>query len=72
MVLLNHLALNSEAEGFAVILIETPKKRSLPALIIPALRSALLKLDRTFATGDLAKKNTKNSWWVCKSNEVKI
>jgi predicted AAA+ superfamily ATPase len=54
-VLLNHLALNAEAEGFAVILIETPEKRSLPALIVPALRSALLKLDRLSATGDLAK-----------------
>jgi len=58
-VLLNHLALNAEAEGFAVILIETPERRSLPALIIPALRSALLKLDRIFATGDLAKKALK-------------
>jgi hypothetical protein len=58
-VLLNHLSLNAEAEGFAVILIETPEKRSLPALIVPALRSALLKLDRISATGDLAKKALK-------------
>jgi len=58
-VLLNHLAVNAEAEGFAVVVIETPEKRSLPALIIPALRSALLKLDRLSATGDLAKKALK-------------
>jgi hypothetical protein len=58
-VLLNHLALNAEAEGFAVILVETPEKRSLPALIIPALRSALLKLDKVSATGDLVKRALK-------------
>ena len=55
-VLLNHLAVNTEAKGFSTISIETPEKRSLPALIIPSLRSALLKLDRLAAKGDLAKK----------------
>jgi len=55
-VLLNHLAKNAEAEGFSVMSIEVPEKRSLPAVIIPALRSALIKLDRLSATGDLAKK----------------
>ncbi len=55
-VLLNHLALNAESEGFVTISIETPENRSLPALIIPALRSALLKLDRLSAAGTLAKR----------------
>jgi hypothetical protein len=55
-VLLNQLSINAEADGFAVVSIETPEKRSLPALLIPALRSALLKLDHLSAVGDLGKK----------------
>ena len=55
-VLLSHLARNAEADGFAVIQIETPEKRSLPALIIPSLRSVLLKLDRMASVSDLTKK----------------
>lgn len=55
-VLLNHLALIAEEKGFVTISFEAPEKRSLPALLAPALRSALLKLDRMAAAGDLAKK----------------
>jgi hypothetical protein len=55
-VLLTRIAQETEARGFAVVSIETPEKRSLPALIIPALRSALLKLDRAAATGEIIKK----------------
>lgn len=55
-VLLTRLAQEAQAQGFVVISIETPEKRSLPALLIPALRSALLKLDRMTATSDLVKK----------------
>lgn len=55
-VLLNHLASNAEAEGFATILVEAPEKRSLPALLAPALRSTLLRLDKSVAAGDLAKR----------------
>lgn len=55
-VLLHRLAQEAEAKGFAVVSIETPEKRSLPALIIPALRTALLKLDRVAAAGDLMKR----------------
>jgi hypothetical protein len=54
-VLLNHLAVNSEAAGFAIVSIETPEKRSLPALIIPSLRSMILKLDRLSAAGEMSK-----------------
>jgi hypothetical protein len=39
-----------------IVSIETPENRSLPALLIPALRTALLKLDRMAATGDLGKR----------------
>lgn len=55
-VLLTRIAQDSEARGFVVVSIEAPEKRSLPALLIPPLRTALLKLDRIAAGGDLAKK----------------
>lgn len=55
-VLLTRIAQQSEARGFVVLSVEAPEKRSLPALLIPPLRTALLKLDRVAATGDMAKK----------------
>lgn len=58
-VLLNHLALEAEAKGFAVVSIETPEKRSLPALIIPSLRSSLLRLDKASAASEASKKAMK-------------
>lgn len=55
-VLLNFLALEAEAKGLATVQIETPEKRSLPAILIPSLRSALLKLDKLNAANELGKK----------------
>jgi len=55
-VLLNRLHGDAAAKGFATVLLEAPEKRSLPALLVPAMRSALLKLDRVAASGDLAKR----------------
>ena len=55
-VLLNRIAQNTEARGFVIVQIEAPEKRSLPALLIPSLRTALIKLDRIAAAGDLAKR----------------
>jgi hypothetical protein len=55
-VLLTRIAQETEARGFVVVTIESPEKRSLPALLIPSLRMALLKLDRIAAVGDLAKR----------------
>lgn len=45
-VLLNKMRRDAEAEGFAAVRIEAPEGRSLPAILGPALRAALLKLDR--------------------------
>jgi len=45
-VLLNRVRLDAEARGFASATIEAPEERSLPAVLIPALRAALLKLSR--------------------------
>src|SRR5438552_3565086 len=42
-VLLTRISQETEARGFVVVSIETPESRSLPALLIPALRTALLK-----------------------------
>lgn len=55
-VLLNHLATEAEVNKFVVVQIEVPEKRSLPAIIIPPLRTALLKLDRMANAGELTKK----------------
>jgi hypothetical protein len=45
-VLLNRIESDAEARGFASPQIEAPEDRSLPALLIPVLRVALLRLDR--------------------------
>lgn len=55
-VLLTRLAQEAEAREFAVVSIETPERRSLPALLIPALRTVLLRLDLRSATSDVGKK----------------
>lgn len=55
-VLLTKIAQEAELKSFTVISLETPEGRSLPALLIPSLRSALLRIDRMKARGDLAKK----------------
>ena len=55
-VLLTRMAQNAEADGFIVVSIETPEKRSLPALLIPSLRTALLKLDLIASASEVGKK----------------
>ncbi len=50
-VLLNRIRQDAEARGFATVRSEAPEDRSLPAVIAPGLRSALLRLNR----GDAAK-----------------
>lgn len=45
-VLLDELFRRAEARGFANVRVEAPEGRGLPSLIVPALRSALLRLDR--------------------------
>ena len=45
-VLLNRVRLDAEARGIVSVRIEAPEERSLPALLIPALRAALLRLSR--------------------------
>jgi hypothetical protein len=45
-VLLNRIRLDAEARGIASVRIEAPEARSLPALLAPALRAALIRLSR--------------------------
>lgn len=45
-VLLNKIRIDAEARGFSVVPIEAPEGRSLPGVLVPNLRSALLKLSK--------------------------
>jgi hypothetical protein len=51
-VLLNRIRLDSEARGIASVKAEAPEDRSLPAVLIPVLRAALLRLSRGEALKD--------------------
>lgn len=55
-VLLSRITQDAEAKKFVVVSIETPEKRSLPALLIPSLRVALLKLDKMAAANNTGKR----------------
>lgn len=70
-VLLNRLYNDAAATGFATVLLEAPEKRSLPSLLVPALRSALLKLDRLAASGDLAKRALRSLGGFVKAMKLK-
>ncbi|HLB34500.1 MAG TPA: ATP-binding protein [Chthoniobacterales bacterium] len=56
-VLLSRIRLDAEARGFFSVVIEAPEERSLPSVLAPALRSALLGLRR----GGLAKEATERA-----------
>src|ERR1700688_4308027 len=45
-VLLNRIHRDAEARGFYSVRIEAPEERSLPGLLIPVLRSTLIRLSR--------------------------
>ena len=53
-VLLDRMIMDAEAEGFINVRIEAPEGRSLPAMLAPQLRLALLKLDRVANAKDHA------------------
>ncbi|HEX9202304.1 MAG TPA: ATP-binding protein [Acidobacteriaceae bacterium] len=53
-VLLEKMRLDAELQGVVTVRAETPEKRSLPALLAPQLRSALLKLSRVEAAKQIA------------------
>ncbi|NOX81958.1 MAG: ATP-binding protein [Alphaproteobacteria bacterium] len=45
-VLLNKIRIDAEARGIATVLAEAPEGRTLPGMLVPALRLALLRLSR--------------------------
>src|ERR1700691_3755397 len=45
-VLLNRIRIDAEARAIVTVRMEAPEERSLPALLAPALRAALLRLSR--------------------------
>ncbi|MEN8150940.1 MAG: ATP-binding protein [Planctomycetota bacterium] len=55
-VLLDRMRDDAEAAGIHTLRIEAPEHRSLPAMLAPQLRQALLRLSRTAKAGDLARR----------------
>jgi hypothetical protein len=55
-VLLDQVRNDAEAQGIETIRIEAPEERSLPAILAPELRYALLRLSRTEKAKDLAQR----------------
>lgn len=55
-VLLNRMHIEAQAHGYATAMLESPEDRSLPALLVPTLRVALLKLDRMHAASHVVKR----------------
>ena len=55
-VLLDRMRASAEKEGFFPLFIEAPEGRSLPAILAPQLRQALLRLSRNEAAKDLAQR----------------
>jgi hypothetical protein len=53
-VLLAAMRRDAQAAGMTVIAVEAPENRSLPAVLAPALRTALLRLDRLKGAGEKA------------------
>jgi hypothetical protein len=55
-VLLNEMRRAADSRGIVTVPIEAPEGRALPALLVPALRTALLRLDRGQAAMTMAKR----------------
>jgi hypothetical protein len=55
-VLLDRIREEAEGAGFQTLRIEAPERRSLPAILAPELRRALLRLSRSERAADLARR----------------
>ena len=55
-VLLNRIQRDAEGRGIHTLWIEAPEQRSLPAIIAPSLRAALLRLDRRVSASNTARR----------------
>lgn len=52
-VLLREISKQAEEAGWLPVFMEAPESRSLPALLVPALRAAIIRLDRLAAAGKI-------------------
>lgn len=70
-VLLDRMRDSAEAEGIQTMRIEAPENRSLPALLAPQLRQALLRLSRNEQAKELAQRALKGLAGFAKALKVK-
>jgi len=70
-VLLDRIRDDAEAAGVQTIRIEAPEGRSLPALLAPQLRQALLRLSRNEKAKDLAQRGLRALAGFAKALKVK-
>ncbi len=70
-VLLDRMREQAEAQGIQTLRIEAPEDRSLPAILAPQLRQALLRLSRNEKAKDLAHRALKGLAGFAKALKVK-
>lgn len=70
-VLLDQIKQDAEAEGIHTLRIESPEDRSLPAILAPQLRQALLRLSRNEKAKDLAQRALSGLTGFAKALKVK-
>jgi AAA ATPase domain len=70
-VLLEQMRLDAEGSGIHTFRVEAPENRSLPALLAPQLRLALLRLSHVAATKDLAQRGLRALAGFAKALKVK-
>lgn len=71
-VLLDRMRVDAESTGIETMRIEAPEDRSLPALLAPELRLALLRLSRVAKAKDLAQRALKGLAGFAKALKVKF
>ncbi len=70
-VLLNKIRREAEARDIQSVVIEAPEHRSLPGILVPALRAVLIRLDRVEATKAIFGKAKKALAGLAKAAKVK-
>ncbi len=70
-VLLNRLRLNAEAAGLRTVRVQAPENRSLPAILAPQLRQALLALSTSAKASALAKRGLRALAGFAKGLKIK-
>lgn len=71
-VLLDKLRLDAEGAGMTTLRIEAPEGKSLPAMLAPEMRKALIKLSRTAKAKDLAQRALRGLASFAKGLKIKF